>query len=353
MMNYKKTLFFIGKCLTISYEEKNRLEIEKELKSNSVDWDSVVKVSTAHYVFPALYCNLKRTNFIHYLPKELVEYMIYITNLNRERNQQIIVQAKEINELLLANNITPIFLKGTGNLIEELYEDIAERMVGDIDILVAKHELKETITVLRDNGYENVLLTENTIPNHRHYPRLVKKDSIGSVEVHHEMLIEKHSINFNYQTVKPSVINYKNFSFLGLEDQLKLTILSKQVNDDGHFLKNISFKNSYDVFLLSKKINTLKVVEKTSDFSVIINSFMATTATLLNYPKSIAYISSKSTKLFVKSSLKNYNNKLRHRFLSNYILLRKTLVVLSKSFTSKEHRNYIISRLKQSFKQNT
>ena len=39
--------------------------------------------------------------------------MEHITNLNRERNKQIITQAKDLNTLLLKNNITPIFLKGT------------------------------------------------------------------------------------------------------------------------------------------------------------------------------------------------------------------------------------------------
>ena len=93
-MNYKETLFFIAKCLTISLEEKNREEIEKQLKSTSIDWDAVVKVSTAHYVFPALYCNLKRADFLQYLPQELVSYMEYITNLNRERNKQIYSKQK-------------------------------------------------------------------------------------------------------------------------------------------------------------------------------------------------------------------------------------------------------------------
>ena len=51
-MNYKETLYFIAKCLTISLEAKNRQEIEKKLKSKTIDWDNVVKVSTAHYVFP-------------------------------------------------------------------------------------------------------------------------------------------------------------------------------------------------------------------------------------------------------------------------------------------------------------
>ena len=110
-MNYKETLYFIAKCLTISLEAKNRQEIEKQLKSKSIEWDAVVRVSTAHYVFPALYCNLKRVNFLHYLPEDLVDYMMFITNLNRERNEQIIAQAKELNTLLLENIITPIFLK--------------------------------------------------------------------------------------------------------------------------------------------------------------------------------------------------------------------------------------------------
>ena len=125
-MNYKETLYFIAKCLTISLEKKNKDEIEFILKTTDLDWDSVVKISTTHYVFPALYCNLKRVNFLHYLPKKLVSYMKYITCLNRERNEKIISQANELNRILLVNKITPIFLKGTGNLIAGIYFDQAE-----------------------------------------------------------------------------------------------------------------------------------------------------------------------------------------------------------------------------------
>ena len=144
-MNYKETLYFVAKCLTISLEDRNKKSIKKQLQSNNIDWDSVVKVSTAHYVFPALYCNLKRANFLKYLPADLVEYMKFITNLNKERNTKIITQVNELNKILLDNKITPIFLKGAGNLIAGLYEDIAERMVGDIDFLCSKGEYQKTI----------------------------------------------------------------------------------------------------------------------------------------------------------------------------------------------------------------
>jgi hypothetical protein len=144
-MTYKETLYFVAKCLTISLEHNNREEIEKQLQSNNIDWDAVVKVSTAHYVFPTLYYNMQRANFLHYLPEELVTYMEHITNLNRERNEEIITQAKELNTLLLANNISPIFLKGTGNLLAGIYDDIAERMVGDIDFIFQKKTIQKQL----------------------------------------------------------------------------------------------------------------------------------------------------------------------------------------------------------------
>ena len=109
-------LFFIAKCLTISLELKNRDDIELILKKMDVDWEALVKVSTSHYVFPAIYYNFKRAGFLKYLPSDLVEYMIQITNLNRDRNMQIVRQAKKLNSLLLDNGVRPIFLKGTGNL---------------------------------------------------------------------------------------------------------------------------------------------------------------------------------------------------------------------------------------------
>ena len=120
------------------------------MQSKNIDWDSVVKISTGHFVFPALYCNLKRANFLHYLPEELVAYMEHITNLNRERNEEIISQARELNTLLLTNNITPIFLKGTANLLARIYEDIAERMVGDIDFIFIKRRLSKSNQIIKE-----------------------------------------------------------------------------------------------------------------------------------------------------------------------------------------------------------
>ena len=152
-MSYKDVLYFVAMCLTISQEKKNKQIIEARLKKNDIDWEFVVEVSTGHYVFPAMYCALKREGFLTYLPQELLNFMEYVADTNRDRNIQIISQAKELNTLLLSHNITPIFIKGTANLLAGLYSDITERMVGDIDFLFSSQDYPKAIRVLKENGY--------------------------------------------------------------------------------------------------------------------------------------------------------------------------------------------------------
>ena len=196
-MIYKETLLFIAKSLTISLEEKNRHEIEFMLKKTNIDWEAVVKVSTSHYVFPTIFYNFKSVNFLKYIPTDLVDYMKDIINLNRDRNTKILQQAKELNRLLNDNGVRPIFLKGTGNLLEGLYKDLGERMVGDIDLLFTKKDLQNAIKILKSHGYYNPDDPLNHFPGHLHYPRMVKEGHIAAVEIHKEVIIDKYRREFS------------------------------------------------------------------------------------------------------------------------------------------------------------
>ena len=349
-MTYKESLFFIAKCLTISHEEKNKSEIEKELKKGSVDWDSVVKISTGHYVFPALYSNLKRANFLHYLPKELVNYMVHITDLNRERNQQIIAQAKEINQLLLSNNITPIFLKGTGNLLEGLYEDIAERMVGDIDFIFSKDEYEKAFLVLQKNGYTKVHDISYEFPQFKHQPRIQKEGKIAAVEVHKELLIEKYADEFHYDLVsKDTIKNADTITFLSFENQLCLSIIAKQINDDGMYFKNIALRNAYDVFLLSKKTNSLKAVQRFEKLFHPLNNFLSICHVTFGKIESIKFEVTDETKKYSKSFEKSLIDlkfaKNQSKKISTLLFIKKRLDILKKSITNKDYRDWLLKRI--------
>ena len=330
-------------------EAKNRQEIEKQLKSKSIDWDAVVKVSTAHYVFPALYCNLKRVDFLKYLPQELVSYMKHITNLNRERNEQIIKQAKKLNNLLLANNITPIFLKGTGNLLAGIYEDIAERMVGDIDFIFSKEDYPKAITILIEFGYSDVVKTDYNWPMFKHYPRMKKENSISAIEIHKELLIEKYAIEFNYSFVEKDSQVIKGVRVLSYANKLNLSIIANQINDQGFYYKTMALRNAYDVFLLSKKTNAKDAVNTLNNLTNPLNCFLAACYEVFNKVESLEYNNTKKAYSYLSVFNSQFANrkktKRRHKRIKAYLFLKSRLNILYKSIIYKEYRVWLFKRL--------
>lgn len=348
-MTYKETLFFVGKCLTISHEEHNKVLVEQELKSGNVDWDNVVKLSTTHYVFPALYCNLKRADFLHYLPNDLVDYMKHITDLNRERNQQIIEQAKEINELLLVNNITPIFLKGTGNLLEGLYEDIAERMVGDIDFIFSKKDYPKAINLLSGFGYSKVHKTNYHFPTFKHYQRIQKEGNIAAVEIHKELLVEKYANEFNFTIVSKDSQFINSVNVMSFQNQLCLSIIAKQINDKGFQFNNIALRNAYDVYLLSKKTEAKIAFLKFDLLYNPLNCFLAICYEVFGNVDSLQYDKTRDTDNYISLFNKILNDQVfRKKHLSKTsktIFIKSRLQIIYKSFFDKAYRKWLLKRI--------
>ena len=349
-MSYKETFYFIAKCLTISLEEKNRDEIEIFLKTTDVDWESVVKVATAHYVFPAIYLNFKRADFLKYLPVELVDYMKNITKLNRDRNTQILKQVNELNSLLLANNITPIFLKGTSNLLAGIYDDIAERMIGDIDLLLSETDLQSAFKILKSDGYSTSKNLLNHFPKHRHYPRLVKEENIAAVEVHKDVIIEKYRNEFNFNIISEDAQLINNFSLLSFENQLSLSIIADQINDYGFELIKFSLRNAYDVFLFSKKVDTKKTILKFNKLKSPLNCFIANCNLVFGEIDSLKFHKTKETDLYMDAFNKSFlkRSKLKFYLKSNMIKFRRRFFIVCNSLFNRKHRMWLLKRIKYS-----
>ena len=351
-MNYKETLFFIAKCLTISLEKKNRHEIEVILKTTDVDWDAVVKVSTNHFVFPALYCNLKRADFLKYLPTDLVDYMKYITNLNRDRNKQIITQAHELNTLLLNNNITPIFLKGTGNLLAGIYDDIAERMVGDIDFIFSKEDYPKAITVLGEFGYSAVKKRKYHSPDsyNKHYRRLKKEKNISAIEIHSKFFNRKQYTNeFNYSFVKKDSQVVNGVRVLSYANKLNLSIIASQIHDSGFSYKTVELRNAYDVFLLSKKTNVKDAVNTLDKLSHPLNCFLAACYEVFNMVYSLEYNKTKKSAAYLKDFYSQFTNttknKRKHKHIKRYLFIKSRLNLIYKCIIYNEYRVWLLNLL--------
>jgi hypothetical protein len=322
--------------MLIYFFRRNKQEIELQLKTTVIDWESVVKVSTSHLVFPALYCVLKREKFLHYLPNDLVAYMKHITDLNRNRNEQIVAQAKEINQLLLANQITPIFIKGTAHLLTDLYEDIAERMVGDIDLLII-NDIEKATALLKENNYKTVTDIDGLEYNHRHLPRIVHPSKIAAVELHHKILRGKNDAKLKVKDHFHLVIG-REFFVLDVEYTFYVSILSKQINDYGYRLKTLSLKHSYEVYRLAKRSNACSFLALQSPFYKIITEYIEVTSLLMN--STIHLKKTASKKIATERYFKNPSFSALAVIKFEKILAALISLVVKKSF-----RSFIIQKL--------
>lgn len=112
------------------------------------DWPIIANLAQYHEVVPLLWHNLRA----HALPDELAipwKATYYHTAV---RNDARITELQAIYRDLAAHSIVPIVLKGMA-LASLVYRNIALRPMGDMDILVQRHDLAVTWAVLSARRY--------------------------------------------------------------------------------------------------------------------------------------------------------------------------------------------------------
>jgi len=72
------------------------------------------------------------------------------------RNIELVKEVNEISHLLKSNSINHVFLKGAA-LVSSIYkQSIGIRMVGDIDILIAKDQIQKAKNLLELSSYSKL-----------------------------------------------------------------------------------------------------------------------------------------------------------------------------------------------------
>jgi len=130
---------------------------------------------------------------------------------------------------------------------------------------------------------------------------------------------------------------------------LSLSILASQINDSGFEYKNLTLRNAYDVFLLSKKTTAKNAFNKLNTLQHPLNCFLASCFEVFNKPSSLQYNSSKETEKYLIVFNKYLNN--RGLYINNYekiinkkaILLRFTIIY--KSLFYNEFRVWLFRRI--------
>jgi hypothetical protein len=239
----------------LSLETSNQ-DLEATLSHPNFDWDTIVIAGSEHLVLPAIYCRLQSKQLLHLLPEELHTYLEELTSINRNRNKRLLNQVQSISQLFSQHQIDHVFVKGSALLALGCYEDNAERMVGDIDILVCKSQLKDAFELLKDNGYDKTFGFAYDNKGFRHMDRLLSEDMLAAVELHGDLFEDPYRDLIAVDAILKSKV-YKNYIALPNTYYLSLhNILAYQLNDMGFFYKRIHFKHLYDSVILNTQNNT-------------------------------------------------------------------------------------------------
>lgn len=231
--------------------ETSDVHLKDTLSHPLFDWDLIVVEGSRHLVLPAIYCRLKSKQLLHLLPVELTHYLLELTILNRERNDAILQQIRSIATLFNKNEINHTFLKGAALLISNCYDDNAERMIGDIDILIATTQIDIAFDLLKKQDYNPITLTlGGDFFEHKHLPRMTTKQHICAVELHKTLFTSYEYAELKNEAILDKTIKLHHLYIPSNTHLLMHNVLNFQINDNGALYNSISFRSAYDTISL-------------------------------------------------------------------------------------------------------
>lgn len=255
-MTNKEIFYFTGKCLALDEDANYRQEIAEKIKTDQINWQKFVKLCSDHLILPVIYLKFQSHQLLEYLPKDLSEHLKVIFELNTLRNQQILKQLQEITTILNKESIYPVFMKGAGNLLDGLYSNVGERIMNDIDFLVPEKDFLLAVQLLKNAGYSSDYPAYWNVESLKHYPGLFKADVPANVEIHRIPVDQAYQSWFNPEIIakgKKATSTLDGCYVLSDRHNIILNFIHGQLHHKGHFSGIVSFRDIYDLYLLSKR----------------------------------------------------------------------------------------------------
>ena len=231
--------------------------------SNRINWKELVYIASNNFILQTLYLKFCNHNLSGLLPGDLTDHLQNIYWLNLERNRNILDQCSRINSLLKSHGITPVFMKGAGNMLDGLYPDQGERIMADIDILTGPGHMEDAARLLMQEGYtSHETFNRSKTAALKHYPVLWCEGLPACVEIHRLPVNIQYSSHFDYQTVKNEIrpaTSDPAFTVMSDTHKIILSFYHSQLVHWGHQHARPSLRELYDLLLLSGREDPARI----------------------------------------------------------------------------------------------
>ncbi|MCD6355115.1 MAG: nucleotidyltransferase family protein [Prolixibacteraceae bacterium] len=352
-MKNSELFFFIAHCLALDHHPEYREKVVQELSSATFPLDGFVRVSSNQLVLPAVYLKLKTNGLLVGFPDDYCRHLDEIYQMNVQRNQRIKEQVDELSECLGHENIQPVYMKGTGNLLDNLYLDTGERMIGDIDLLVRENEYLKAAELIIELGYVDESKLYDDVSTLKHYPRLFKKDVPADVEIHRVPVSIKYAEQFSSEMLflnRKEIPEKENCFVPDDEHKIIQNFIHSQLSNSGFRFKITSMRDLYDSFLLLQRVNVADILTRTEEKEKAESYFVFTDNIFNSLTRSVPDVTKTAQKYYNVNVWMSDHPKAHRRYiflLKFYeLIIQRYLLTIVKAVYQKSSRDHIFNRLK-------
>ncbi|MFH1783723.1 MAG: nucleotidyltransferase family protein [bacterium] len=150
-LNYSGEDKLIFGCSVKDTDGSTHHLLQQAINSN-LDWDYIVENALGNGTSSLLYRNLRKIDEDCLVPGWVIEKLSDVYFDVRARNIFLLEELGKVLKKFNEEKISSVVLKGA-SILENVYQDIGLRTMGDIDILIRKEQFCEIDKSLRESGY--------------------------------------------------------------------------------------------------------------------------------------------------------------------------------------------------------
>ncbi len=293
-MNRLQLYLFLARILGL--DDENAGNFKRDILPGRIPPEQFIHMADRHLVLQALYPKIGKYSLEEFFPQDLTGHLQYIFQLNEDRNRKVVEQCHRLNHTLNRGGISPLFMKGAGNLLDNLYQAQGERILHDIDILVREDEFENSVALLRDDGYINKLQYDPLVHgSSKHYPILHKPGDPVYLEVHRMPVGRQYLQILNTEIVfaeKQPVPGMPGSFMMSAHHRIIHNFVHSQLEHSGHYYARGFLRNLYDLLLLSARAEPAGVLmsmehsrRKAAGYLDIYSKAFGLTLPDVSYPK--------------------------------------------------------------------
>jgi glycosyltransferase involved in cell wall biosynthesis len=185
-MSLRATLTAIDRCLSVAASCIKFDECHHAICDARIDWVALIALANRYLIAPALWTALVKTDASRRVPEDVRSYLALLHDRNADRNAQIRQQCLEVGATLVRGGISAVLLKGTAWLFDGSVAPPFDRMMLDIDLLIASDQIEAAVNTLVRAGYRDTG-TSLVEKGHYHYAPLLPQRGQASVEIHRDL----------------------------------------------------------------------------------------------------------------------------------------------------------------------